>query len=195
MSKKPYKVGSAFVLALLFLFANTLSAQEQGPETGTTTVPAKLPLPASNSLAGKTVWIVDVNTTESYKSTLQTALVDQLPRYAPGVIVRHVTTNEKGNPFFMLRREDYPDAVIISLGVCDGTTNKVANYASEAKKKGIPSVMCYLGDLRDDQVKWNKAYRNPDAEAIEIETMPETHQEAMPMAERLVPIFIEKLKY
>lgn len=183
MGNKPYKIRCTFVvLALLFLIAGiALSAQEKGPS-------------AADILADKTVWIVDVNTNEYYKSNFQLALVDQLPRFAHGVIVRHVITAEKGNPFFLLKQEDYPDAAIVSLGVCGQTGKKVANYASEAKKKGIPVVLCHIADARDDQLKWNKAYRNPDELAIEIETIPQSREEAMPVAQRVAPIIIEKLE-
>jgi hypothetical protein len=188
MGNKPHKTCYAFVvLALLFLFAgNALSAQEKGPEEGAAT---------EGILAGKTVWVVDINTNEYYKSNLQLAIVDHLPRYAPGVIVRHVITAEKGNPFFLLKQEDYPDAVIISLAVCDATAKNVANYASEARKKGIPSVMIYLAEARDLLSKWNKAYRNPEESAIEIETISQNQQEAIPIAKRLAPICVEKLKH
>jgi len=197
LSKKPYTVGRVvLLLALLFFFpSNALHTQAQELETVTNIVPADQPSPASKSLAGKTIWIVDVNSNEGYNSPLQEALLDQLPQYAPGLTVRHVTTSEKGNPFFILRRENYPDAAIVSLGVCMATTKDVANYASGAKKKGIPSVMCYISEVRDHQKKWNKAYRLSDAEAIEIEEVPQSRNEAEPVAKRLVPIFIEKLKY
>jgi len=187
MGNQPSKIRYAFrVLALLLLLAgNVLYAQEKGMESDAGT---------ADILAGKTVWIVDVNTNEYYKSNFQLTLVDQLSQYAPGVIERHVITAEKGNPFFLLRQEDYPDAVMVSLGVCDATTKNVANYASEARKKGIPAVMIYIAEVLDLQTKWNKAYRNPDELAIEIEKIPLSQQEAMPIAKRIVPIIIEKLK-
>lgn len=196
MRNKPLIVGRVVAsFAVIFLVtSNASSAQAQGLETGTKALSGGVHTTASQSLAGKTVWIVDVNSNESYHSTLQAAIVDQLPQHAPGAIVRHVTTSEKGNPFFLLRRENYPDVAIISLGVCADTTKNVANYASEARKKGIPSVICYLGNVSDYQEKWNKAYRIPDVRAIEIEEMPQSPQEAEPVAKRLLPMIIERLK-
>ena len=177
MGNEPFNIRyMSVVLALLFgLAGNTFAG-------------------TADKFAGKTVWVVDVNTNEYYQATLQLALVDQLSQSAPGMIVRHVITAEKGNPFFLLKEEDYPDAVIVSLGVCGQTGKKVANYASEARKKGIPALLCYISDAREDQLKWNKAYRNPDELAIEIENIPQSLQAAMPIAKRIAPIIIEKLK-
>jgi hypothetical protein len=160
-------------------------AQAKAPETGSG---------SQHFLAGKTVWIVDINSNEYYKGTLQPALVSQLQRLVAGVIVRHVTTAEKGNPFYLLKQEDYPAAAIVSLGVCESTTKDVANYASEAKKKGIPSVTMNIADARDAQLKWNKAYSIPDEKALEIEKLPQDQQEATQIAERLLPTIIERLK-
>lgn len=186
MCKKNYKAINILVLlALMFLVASkALSSQDNESKAG-----AEI----ARNFAGKTVWVVDVNTNEYYKSTFQLALVDQLQRFAPGVIVRHITTGEKGNPFFLLNQEDYPDAVIVSLGVCGQTGKKVANYTSEARKKGIPSVLCYIVDAREDQLKWNEAYRNPVELSIEIEKIPQTRQEAMQIAIKSLPVFLEQL--
>lgn len=171
------------------------SPQAKEPQTAAKALPeGSVPEP-SGILAGKTVWIVDVNSNENFNSALQAAIVDQLSKHTSGMIVRLVKTSERGNPFFLLKRENYPDAAIISVGVCEVTIKKVANYASEAKKKGIPSSTCCLTESRDLQVKWNQKYRNPDAEPIKIKSMPLHPQEAMSIARRVAPVFIEKLEY
>lgn len=177
MGNKPFTFRFAFVvLALLFGLAGHPAAAK------------------ADELAGKTLWVVDVNTNEYYQANLQLALVDQLPQFVPGVIVRHVITADKGNPFFLLKQEDYPDAVIVSLGMCDATSKKIANYASEARKKGIPSAMIYFAEVRDLLAKWNKAYRNSDEQSIEIDTIPQTQQEAGAIVERIAPVVLEKLQ-
>ena len=90
-------------------------------------------------LAGKKVWIVVVD----YGSTLMPAVAKLLPKYAPGVKVKTIAAGEKGNPFFMLKPEDRPDAVIAGTGVCEGTTLDAANYARQAEKLDIPAVISF----------------------------------------------------
>jgi hypothetical protein len=186
---------------MLILMSNLILTGCQSTPASAPTVPAQAQAkePATGSgtqhfLAGKTVWIVDINTNEYYTSLIQPALLNQLQRQVPGVKVRQVTTSAKGNPFYLLRQEDYPDAAIVSLGVCDSTTKDVANYASEARKKGIPSVTIHMAEARDAQMKWNKTYSIPDEKALEIEKRPQDQQEAILMAERLMPTIIESLK-
>ncbi len=93
-------------------------------------------------LAGKKVWVVVVD----YGSTLMPALAKVLPKYAPGVKVK-VVESGKGNPFFMLKPEDKPDAVIAGTGVCEGTTLDATNYARQAEKLDIPAVISFNGEI------------------------------------------------
>ena len=148
----------------------------------------------TNILDGKTIWIVDINTNEYFKSTFQAALVDQLKAIAPGATVRHVITSGKGNPFFLIKQDDLPYAAIVSLAVCEGTSKDVANYASEAGKKDIRTVMINITEVREAIAKWNKTYHNATGSVIEIEKMPETQDEAVHMAGKVIPEFIKKLK-
>jgi len=49
--------------------------------------------------------------------------------------------------------------------------------------------------VRDTQLKWNEAYRIPNAETIELaEDVPQDLQHALPIAEKLAPVIVEKLK-
>ena len=184
---KNYKIRFMhLILAFIFIFTgNVLFAQKNGPKTDIKT---------TNILTGKTVWIIDVNTNEDYKSFLQAALIDQLPQFATGVIVRHVITQENSNPFFLLKQEDYPHAVIISLALCTGTSKDVANYASEARKKDIRLATVNTADVRKIFANWNKTYHNIDIKTIEIEKFPASQEEAMKMAKLIIPLFIKGLK-
>jgi len=197
MGSRFFKTGYIFALSTLMLvFATALFAQQPSQETDIATIPEQTSSKPLISLRGKTVWLVDVNSTDNYIAPLQAALIDELQQYAPGMIIRHVITGEKGNnPFFLLKREKYPDAVIICLGLCGETTGELAHYASQAGEKGIPSVMCYLADMRDRQMDWNQKYRIPEAKAIEIKNRPLSMQEAIQLARQLAPVFIENLKY
>ena len=99
------------------------------------------PAPRPRTLAGKEVWVVVVDN----GSTLMPAVAALLPGYAPGVLVKTILTSETGNPFFMLRAEDRPDAVIAGTGVCESTTVDAVSYAKQAEKLGIPAVVSFLG--------------------------------------------------
>jgi hypothetical protein len=182
------------LLAVCLVLASCASAaRADEPDTVSEAVPKVAPPAPSGVLAGKTVWVVDVNSNESYDSALQAALVGLWPQQAPGVNVRRVVTVDDANPFFLLRQENVPDAAIISIGVCVHTTKLVANFASASLARGIPTVICYLSEVRNYQEKWNEAYHIPDVEAIELENMPKSQQEAEPEAGRLIPMFTESL--
>lgn len=99
------------------------------------------PAPRLGTLAGKKLWVVVVDN----GSTLMPAVAALLPRYAPGVVVKTILTSETGNPFFMLRAEDRPDAVIAGTGVCESTTVDAVSYAKQAEKREIPAVVSFLG--------------------------------------------------
>ena len=149
---------------------------------------------AAKALAGKTVWVVDVNTNADYSNALLLRVVQLLPEYLPGVKVVHVTTAEKGNPFFLLKPENYPDAVIIGVGVCESTTPQVVNYAARAKEKKIPCVICYDKKLQQVKDKYVVSYRVPDVPAYELtDSLPSTQQENDAEARRLTPMFVEGL--
>ena len=170
----------------LILFTENISfSQEKNSENG---------ISKTDVFAGKTVWIVDINSNEYYKSVLHFALVDLLPQYAPGVKVRHVLTGEKGNPFFLLKKEDIPYTAIIGLAVCDGTSKTVSNYASEAGKMGIQSMMINISEVSDQITKWNNTYRNLHGAVIEIEKIPENRDEAVQMAKKIIPELIKRIK-
>jgi hypothetical protein len=99
------------------------------------------PAPRLRTLAGKKVWVVVVDN----GSTLMPAVAALLPRYAPRVLIKTILTSETGNPFFMLRAEDRPDAVIAGTGVCESTTVDAVSYAKQAERLEIPAVVSFLG--------------------------------------------------
>jgi hypothetical protein len=99
--------------------------------------------PRLKGFSGKKVWIVVVD----YGSTLMPAVGKLLPKYAPGAKVRTIAISEKGNPFFMLKPEDRPDAVIAGTGVCEATTLEAMNYAKQAEKLDIPAVFSFNRDI------------------------------------------------
>jgi hypothetical protein len=99
------------------------------------------PAPRLPALAGKKVWVVVVDN----GSTLMPAVAALLPGYAPGVLVKTILTSETGNPFFMLKAEDRPDAVIAGTGVCESTTVDAVSYAKQAERLEIPAVVSFLG--------------------------------------------------
>ncbi len=187
MGKKSIKIFYTVAAVSLLVLLSTTAVSEQQKMQGKGADTAAV-------LKGKTVWVVDVNTNEYYTSFFQLALVKLLPGEAPGVIVRHVTTAEKGNPFFLVKQENCPDAVIVSLAVCDATSKNVANYASSARKKGIPTVVVYNAEVLDLLTKWNNAYRNPPETAIKIDKVPQSLEEAEPIAKQIIPILIGKLE-
>ena len=87
------------------------------------------PAPRLKGFSGKKVWIVVVDS----GSTLMPAVAKLLPQYASGIRVKTIHVAEKGNPFFMLKPEDKPDAVIAGTGVCDATALEALNYANRLK--------------------------------------------------------------
>jgi len=101
------------------------------------------PAPRLKGFSGKRVWVVVVDT----GSTLMPAVAKLLPQYASGVRVRTIAAAEKGNPFFMLKPEDKPDAVIAGTGVCDASTLEALNYAKQAEKLDLPAVISFNAEM------------------------------------------------
>jgi hypothetical protein len=101
------------------------------------------PAPRLKGFSGKKVWIVVVDS----GSTLMPAVAKLLPQYASGIRVKTIHTAEKGNPFFMLKPEDKPDAVIAGTGVCDATALEALNYAKQAEKLDIPAVISFNAEM------------------------------------------------
>jgi hypothetical protein len=101
------------------------------------------PAPRLKGFSGKKVWVVVVDS----GSTLMPAVAKLLPQYAPGVRVMTIVASEKGNPFFMLKSEDKPHAVIAGTGVCDASTLEALNYAKQAEKLDIPAVISFNAEM------------------------------------------------
>ncbi len=101
------------------------------------------PAPRLKGFSGKKVWVVVVDS----GSTLMPAVAKLLPQYAPGVKVMTIVSSEKGNPFFMLKPEDKPHAVIAGTGVCDASTLEALNYAKQAEKLDIPAVISFNAEM------------------------------------------------
>jgi hypothetical protein len=148
------------------------------------------PAPCLRTLAGKKVWVVVVDN----GSTLMPAVAALLPRYAPGVLIKTILTSETGNPFFMLRAEDRPDAVIAGTGVCESTTVDAVNYAKQAEKLEIPAVVSFLGRVlyAHRQAMDKLQFFGVRAFATEL---PDSARPGDParLARKLVPQFIEGL--
>lgn len=148
---------------------------------------------ADNPFAGKTLWVVDVNTNEDYNNQLLEAVEKLLPQYAPGVKVQRVKTGSK-NPFFLLKEENYPAAVIAGTGVCVATTPQAINYAASALKLGIPTVILHIPEMKETREKFVKSYRVPDLPFHEVaEGAPETAEEADRLAKAAVPALVKAL--
>jgi hypothetical protein len=101
------------------------------------------PAPRLKGLSGKKVWVVVVDS----GSTLMPAVAKLLPQYAPGGRVKTIVAGEKGNPFFMLKPEDKPDAVIAGTGVCEASTLEALNYAKQSEKLDIPAVISFNAEM------------------------------------------------
>ena len=154
---------------------------------------ASAPSRSASPFAGKTVWVVDVNSNEDYNNLLLEAAEKLLPQYAPGVKVKRVKTGDK-NPFFLLREENYPAAAIVGTGVCVGTTPQVVNYAASALKLGIPAVILHVPEMKETREKQVQAYRVPDLRFYEVaEGAPATAKEADPLAKAALPALIKAL--
>jgi hypothetical protein len=164
------------------------------PTANTSSTPSSPPNSQSTSpFAGKTIWVVDVNSNEDYNSLLLEAVEKLLPQYAPGVKVKRVRTGEK-NPFFLLKEEDYPSAAICGTGVCVGTTPQSINYASSALKLGIPAVIMYVPELKDTREKYVKIYKVPDLRFYEVsDGAPATAEEASLLAKGATPALVNAL--
>jgi hypothetical protein len=148
---------------------------------------------AANPFAGKILWVVDVNSNEDYNSLLLEAVEKLLPQYAPGVKVKRIKTEDK-NPFFLLKEENYPVAVIVGTGVCVGTTPRIINYASSALKLGIPAAIMYIPETRNKKEESAKIYRVPELRFYEVaDGAPETAEEADRLAKAAAPALVKAL--
>jgi hypothetical protein len=143
-----------------------------------------------NGLAGKKVWVVVVDN----GSTLMPAVAALLPKYAPGVRIRTILAGETGNPFFMLKPEDRPDAVIAGTGVCESTTLDSANYARQAEKLNIPAVISFSRDIHYAYQQAIEKLQFPSTRAYATE-LPDPARPGDPerIAQKLIPQFIEGL--
>jgi hypothetical protein len=148
------------------------------------------PAPRLNGLSGKKVWVVVVDN----GSTLMPAVAALLPKYAPGVRIRTILTAETGNPFFMLKAEDRPDAVIAGTGVCEDTTLNAANYARQAEKLNIPAVISFSRDIHYAYQQAIDKLQSPSTRACATE-LPDAARPGDPerIAQKLIPQFIEGL--
>ena len=146
--------------------------------------------PRLKGFSGKKVWIVVVD----YGSTLMPAVAKLLPKYAPGVKVRTIAVSEKGNPFFMLKPEDKPDAVIAGTGVCEATTLEAMNYAKQAEKLDIPAVFSFSRDILFAYQEAVDKLRLPGIRAYAT-TLPDPARPEDPerLAQGLIPQLIEGL--
>jgi hypothetical protein len=143
--------------------------------------------------AGKTVWVVDINSNEDYNNLLLETVEKLLPQYAPGVKVKRIEAGSK-NPFFLLKEADYPAAVIVGTGVCEGTTPKVVNYAAAALKLGIPAVIMHVPEFRNLREENMNTYRVPDLRYYEVaEGAPIAAKEADPLAKAAAPALVKAL--
>jgi hypothetical protein len=155
---------------------------------------ASAPSRPASPFAGKTLWVVDVNSNEDYKSLLLDAVEKLLPKNAPGVKVKRVKTGDK-NPFFLLREENYPAAVIVGTGVCVGTTPQVVNYAASALKLGIPAVILHVPEMKETREKQVQAYRVPDLRFYEVaDGAPAGAKEADSLAKAALPSLVKALE-
>jgi hypothetical protein len=148
------------------------------------------PAPRLRALAGKKVWVVVVDN----GSTLMPAVAALLPTYAPRVQVETISTSERGNPFFMLKAEDRPDAVIAGTGVCESTTVDAVNYAKQAEKLEIPAVVSFLGRVlyAQQQAMDKLQFFGVRAFATEMPD-PDRPEDAERRARTLIPQLIEGL--
>jgi hypothetical protein len=148
------------------------------------------PAPRLKGLSGKKVWIVVVDT----GSTLMPAVAKLLPQYASGVRVMTIAAAEKGNPFFMLKPEDRPDAVIAGTGVCEASTLDAVNYAKQAEKLDIPAVISFNNELLFAYQEAMDKLKMPSVRAYAT-SLPDPARpgDAERLAQRLVPQFIEGL--
>jgi hypothetical protein len=142
------------------------------------------------SLARKRVWVVVVD----YNSTLMPAVTELLPGNAPGIRLKTIQAGDAGNPFFMLKPEDKPDAVIIGTGVCEATIPEAMNYAKQAEKMGIPVVISYFVEMYEVYRQWTVKLQFPGIRACAT-VLPDPARQEDParLARKLVPQFIEGL--
>ena len=148
------------------------------------------PAPRLRTLAGKKVWVVVVDN----GSTLMPAVAALLPRYAPRVEIKTILTSETGNPFFMLKAEDRPDAVIAGTGVCESTTVSAVSYAKQAERLEIPAVVSFLGRVlyAQREAMDKLQFFGVRAFATELPDL-DRPEDAERLARKLIPQFIEGL--
>jgi hypothetical protein len=148
------------------------------------------PAPRLNGLAGKKVWVVVVDN----GSTLMPAVAALLPKYTPGIRIRTILAGETGNPFFMLKPEDRPDAVIAGTGVCEDTTLNAANYAKQAEKLSIPAVISFSREIHYayQQAMDRLQFSGVRARATDLPD-PDRPGDPERIAQRLIPQLIEGL--
>ena len=148
------------------------------------------PAPRLKGLSGKKVWIVVVD----YGSTLMPAVAKLLPQYASGVRVKTIVAGDKGNPFFKLKPEDKPDAVIAGTGVCEASTLEAVNYAKQAEKIDIPAVISFNGEILYAYQEAMDKLKLPSVRAYAT-SLPDPARAGDPerLAQRLIPQLIEGL--
>ncbi len=186
MNQRLWLQGIKMIAAVTISFA-VLGAAWAGPAADAS------PPNSLSGFAGKTIWVVDVNSNEDYNSLLLEAVEKLLPQYAPGVKVKRVKTGDK-NPFFLLKEEDYPSAAVCGTGVCEGPTPKTINYASSALKLGIPAVIMYVPELKETKEKFVKTYRVPDLRFYEVsDGAPADPDEADNLAKAATPALVKAL--
>ena len=182
------KIAIAGLAALIVASAESANAAVDNPSTPSS-------VHAISLFADKTIWVVDVNSNEDYNSLLFDAIEKLLPEYATSVKVQRVKTGNR-NPFFLLKKENYPVAVIVGIGVCVATTPQSVNYASSALKLGIPAAILYVPEMKGSREDSMKNYRisDPDLCSYEIaDGAPETEAEAERLANAAMPVIVKAL--
>ena len=184
------KIISAAIAAVGLAVLVSASA---GPANAAAKPAASAKAKSAGPWAGKTVWVVDVNSNEDYNNKLLEAVEKLLPQAAPGVKAKRVKTGDK-NPFFLLKETDRPAAVIAGTGVCASTTPQVVNYAASALKLGIPTVIVHVPEFRSLREENAKTYRVPDLHYYEVANgAPETVAEAEILAKAAMPELVKAL--
>lgn len=143
-----------------------------------------------NGFSGKKVWVIVVDS----GSTLMPAVAKLLPQFASGAQVMTIQAGEKGNPFFLLKPKNRPDAVIAGTGVCGATTLEAANYAKQAEKLDIPAVISFNGEILNAYQEAIKKLLFPALRAYAT-NLPNPSRAGDPegIAKRLIPQFIDGL--
>jgi hypothetical protein len=77
----------------------------QAPVASFETMPL---VPTLTTLAGKKVWVIDLD------AVIMPTISKLLPEFAPGTNFEHIVP--AGDPFMLLPKDQYPDAVIVGNG-------------------------------------------------------------------------------